>query len=469
MRRPHLRLPSFVRGLSARLLLLTVLFVMVAEVLIYAPSIARFRLTYLEDRLAEGLLSTVALRTMGDDSLRDDLRHELLGMTDSYLIGVTWPGATEFMIAEEMPPPPDLYANVNDGSFLSLIFDAFDTLLQTENRVIEVTGYAPKDPRALVFIRIDEAPLRDAMVDFSERILALSLIISFVTATLVYLALQWLTVRPIRKMTENMVRFGINPEDPGRVIKPSRRNDEIGVAQRGLAEMEEGLRASLRQKNALAALGTAVAKINHDLRNILSTALLVSDRLSHSGDAEARRQAPTIVNALERAIELCRSVLNFARHDVPEPSFGAFPLRGLVGEVADEATTLHIDCTIANEVQAGLEVTADRELLHRAFDNLIRNACEAGAKTVTVRADEDESGATAIEIEDDGPGIPTKVAESLFVPFVSTSKSSGSGLGLAIARELVRAHGGDLALIATSSSGTTFRITLPRAELANAA
>ena len=373
------------------------------------------------------------------------------------------------MIAEEMPPPPDAYANVNDGTFMSLIFDAFDTLLQTDNRVIEVTGFAPKDPRALVFIRIDESPMRDAMLDYSERILALSLIISFVTAAMVYIALQWLIVRPIRRMTENMVRFGNNPEDPGRVIRPSNRNDEIGVAQRGLAAMEEGLRASLRQKNALAALGTAVAKINHDLRNILSTALLVSDRLSHSGDAEARRQAPTIVKALERAIDLCRSVLNFARHDVPEPSVSSFALRDLVGEVADEAATPHPESRILNEVQAGLQVTADRELLRRAVDNLIRNACEAGARTVTVRATDADGGATSIEVADDGPGIPATVAEALFVPFVSTSKSSGSGLGLAIARELVRAHGGNLALAATSDSGTTFMITLPRTGLANAA
>src|SRR5262249_30113336 len=160
---------------------------------------------------------------------------------------------------------------------------------------------SPKHPQATIEIVIDEAPMRLALIDYSQRILALSVFISLITATLLYLSLQWLMVRPLRRLIEGMMAFREDPEDVSRSIAATGRSDEIGVAEREFAEMQAGLRSALHQKTRLAALGTAVTKINHDLRNILATAGLVSDRLAGSDDPEVKRIAPTLVKAIDRA------------------------------------------------------------------------------------------------------------------------------------------------------------------------
>src|SRR3546814_2534761 len=101
-----------------------------------------------------------------------------------------------------------------------------------------------------------------------------------------------------------MVAFRANPEMAANTRPPSGRSDEFGIAQPGLATMQQGLRAALLQKTRLAALGTAVTKVNHDLRNILATASLISDRLAKSGDPAVRSMAPALVHAIDRALHL---------------------------------------------------------------------------------------------------------------------------------------------------------------------
>ncbi|MEZ5667952.1 MAG: HAMP domain-containing sensor histidine kinase [Alphaproteobacteria bacterium] len=468
MARPSLHLPSFASGLSARLLVLTMFFVMVAEVFIYAPSIARYRLTYLQEKLADGHLATVTFRMTPDEALREDMRNELLNLLDAYLVDISWPGGYDLMVADERLPEVDISVDLSQQTFFGLIWDAFGTLMQSGNRIIAVRGTAPKDPRAQVTMHIDEWPLRAEMLDYSRRILLLSLMISAITAALVFLALQWLTVRPIRRMTENMIRFAQNPEDVTRTIRPGGRTDEIGLAQRQLAAMQTSLRDLLRQKSALAALGAAVAKINHDLRNILSSALLVSDSLAASADPEAQRQAPKVAAAIERAIRLCGDVLSFARRDAPKPRPSRFVLADLVAEIVGDLTARYPQARVEAAVDPGLVLNADHEQLRRAFDNVIRNALEAGAHTVSVGA-HSEGDRMVVEIGDDGPGVPPKIAEHLFQPFGGSVKAEGSGLGLAIAQELVAAHGGAIALVETGSDGTLFRITLPAVMFEQAA
>ena len=115
------------------------------------------------------------------------------------------------------------------------------------------------------------------MIDFAGRILLLSVMISLITAGLVFLSLNALMVRPMRRITASMMAFRRDPEDPAATLPQTSRADEIGMAQRELIDMQASLRAALRQKERLAALGTAVTKINHGLRNILPTAALVSE------------------------------------------------------------------------------------------------------------------------------------------------------------------------------------------------
>ena len=141
---------------------------------------------------------------------------------------------------------------------------------------------------------LPEAPLRAAMIRYGLNVLGLSVIISMITAALVYFALNGLLVQPMMRITRNMLRFSQNPEDASRIIVPSARQDEIGTAERELAHMQVELTQTLQQKSRLAALGLAVSKISHDLRNMLANAQLISDRLeqpARPGRAALRAQA----------------------------------------------------------------------------------------------------------------------------------------------------------------------------------
>ncbi|MBI3453611.1 MAG: HAMP domain-containing histidine kinase [Rhodospirillales bacterium] len=452
---------SILSGLSARLLALIVAFIMLSEVLIYAPSIARFRADYFQGRIAAAHLATLALEATPDNMVSEELKNQLLDHAGAYAVIIANPGEVRRILTREMPPRADATYDLRRAAFFGLIADAFMTLAESEPRVLRIIGLSPKDKEVVVEVLLDERPMRTAMIDFSWRILALSLVISFLTAALVYLSLQWLMVRPLRQITQNMILFRKAPENPANAIAPSDRRDEIGIAQRELAAMEKALRAALNQQARLAALGVAVTKINHDLRNILASARLVSDRLADSNDPQVKRVAPTLLASIDRAVALSGQTLDYARDEPPPPVRSHFPLADL-GEEVGRIVGLLTDnrSTWENAVDPAILVDADRDQMFRVLVNLGRNAAEAGARRIRLAAAM-VGGDLTIEVGDDGPGLPAKARDNLFQPFAGSARAGGTGLGLAIARDLVRAHGGEMILAATSPVGTTFRIVVP--------
>jgi signal transduction histidine kinase len=284
--------------------------------------------------------------------------------------------------------------------------------------------------------------------------------LSLITAALVYLSLQWLMVRPMQRITTNMIEFRDDPEDASRVVAASRRTDEIGVAERELAVLQKTVRAALGQRARLAALGTAVTKINHDLRNILATARLVTDGLTLSAAPEVRRVAPRLLDAIDRAVALCTGTLDFSREGAPPLAPSRFALAPLIEEVGPGLAVAADELVIARAIPPDLTIEADRDQLYRVFMNLARNAVEAGARRLSFSA-MCEGRMLVVEVADDGPGLAPKARENLFRPFFGSARPGGSGLGLAIARELVRAHGGELTLASSTGAGTVFRLTLP--------
>ena len=459
-------LPPLLKGLSARLLVLTIFFVMLAEVLIYAPSIGRYRKVYLEDRLGAAHLAILSLEASPEGALTRALEDELLDHVRAYAVELQKAGdPKQFMLGREMPPPIDASFDLRRGSFFGFIGNAFVSLAETQNRVIRVRGMSPRDPSVFVEVVLDEAPMRMAMIDYSERILVLSIVISVLTAALVYLSLRWLMVNPMRLITESMTGFAGDPEDSARVIVPGRRTDEIGVAQRALADMQRGLRAALRQRGRLAALGAAVTRINHDLRNILATARLISDRLATLEDPEVQRVVPTLVGTLDRAVRLCAQTLDFARAEQP-PATARFDFAQLVDDVGE---ALGLDVSTAfewrNEVGRTTLAEADRDQMFRVLTNLGANAVQAGARTVTIRAEPSEAAFVA-SVADDGPGLAAEARPHLFEPFAGSGRQGGTGLGLAIARDLMRANGGDIELARSGADGTVFRLSIPGSKAA---
>ena len=447
-------------GLSARLLFLTIFFVMLIEIFIYAPSIGRYRLAYLEDRVGAAYIASLALQTPADHRIDIKLRKELLRSSQSYAIVLRRPDSKTLMqLRDDMPPKIDATCDIREGDLPVLIAEALAVLWRDEPRMLRVVGPSPRDPDTVIETVISERPMREDMLDYSGRILLLSVIISVFSAVLVYGCLQWMFVRPVRRLTDSMVNFRRDPDDAGGMVRPTGRRDEIGSAQRELAQMQRRIHDALGQRARLAALGAAVAKINHDLRNILATAKLVSDRVSASDDPAVRRVAPTLFGAIDRAVTLCSRTLSFASEGSPPPEPERFDLRALVGDVAVDVAAGE-SRAVENAVPPGFNVFADRDQLYRVLFNLALNAFQAGAAAVAVSAAADGEAAV-VEVADDGPGLPAKVRENLFRPFRGAARAGGTGLGLAIARDLMRGHGGDIELSRTGADGSAFVLQLP--------
>ena len=452
------------KSLSARVLVLTLFFVMVAEVLVYLPSIAQFRRSYLEQRVASAELASLALDATSNQGVSRDFEQSLLDRAEARAVVVKRAETRTLILGNGTPPSVDATFDLRGASLPGLVWDAFG-VMANPGRTVRVVAEADMQPGVLIDVVLDEALLRSAMIHFSGRILSLSLLISFLTAGLVFVSLNTLMVRPMRRITESMIAFREKPEDPNRTIIPTSRRDEIGMAQRELADMQSELRLALKQKERLAELGLAVSKINHDLRNILATAVLVSDRLSESGDPEVRRLAPSLVASIDRAVELCSQTLQFGRAREAPPRRRLFALREVVEEVRTSLGISGEDRPIwENEIVSKLQISADREQILRALMNLCRNAFEAvtgqidGRITITAGL---KANCATVYVADNGPGLPDIARNNLFKPFKGSARAGGTGLGLAISRDLIRAHGGDLTLYKSDEYGTTFRIEFP--------
>lgn len=452
-----------IASLSGRLLLLTVLFVMLAEVLIYLPSMARFRISYFESRIELADQAALALLAAPDGMVGEDLEDELLRNVGAKLVAMKRQDSNALILSDrqELPmlgPPFDL----GNWMWWESIIDAVNTLAGAVDEYIRVIGPSPRDPSIRIEVVLPTAPLADALRSFSWRIFSLSLIISAVTASLVYLTLQWWLVRPMRRLIDSIMGFRAAPEDARQIIRPSSRSDELGLAERELQGMQQDLRQALTQRSHLAQLGVAVSKISHDLRNMLASAQLVSDRLAASDDPTVRQVAPRLVSSIDRAIALCAQTLRYGKAEERPPELQRFPLGAFLDDVAAGlGLTEDSEIRWSNTVPAPVRIHADPEHLYRVLNNLIRNAAQALPDGGEIHISATIAGGQlVIEIADTGSGLNETVQAHLFEPFRG-GRNGGTGLGLAIARELLRSHGGDLLLVRTGPLGTTFRIILP--------
>lgn len=459
----------FSYGLSAKLLVLTISFVMFAEVLIYVPSVANFRVSWLKDKLSAAYTAALVLEAAPSGAVPDSLARQVLDSIGARAVAMKIGQQRRLLATSEIPPQVHQEIDLRDWSTVDAIVDAFATLwIGKDSDIIRAIGPAPMGGD-FVEIVIEEGPLRDAMWRYSRNILFLSLMISGISGALVFLALHYQFVRPMRRITTSMTTFRKNPEDSGRVLAVSRRSDEIGIAERELADMQRELASMLQQRKRLAALGLAVSKINHDLRNLLSSAQLFSDRLAGLKDPQVQRFAPKLLRAIERAIALCQSTLSYGRAAEPPPDRRMVALEPLVEEVRD-TLGLAPDAPVGwiTAIERGLQVDADHDQLLRVLLNLARNSLQAlethapndPARDQIRFTGRREGAVVVIEVADTGPGLPDKAREHLFEAFQGSTRVGGTGLGLAIAAELVRAHGGDIR-VGEGTIGATFRLTIP--------
>jgi len=285
-------------------------------------------------------------------------------------------------------------------------------------------------------------------------------------------ALYWLAsylfIHPVRRITQNMLAFRQAPENGSLIITPSARRDEIGIAERELAAMEQDIFSMLRQRRHLADLGLAVAKINHDLRNTLTSAQLLSDQVATLDDPKVQRLAPRLVTTLDRAIGFAQSVLDYGRETAAPPVLAPVDIKALVDDAAFDARLVgHPTIAFTNNTPDTLVLKVDSGQLGRVLLNLLKNAREAleasgttiAAPEVSVTTADSDDGVT-LSVIDNGPGLPPRARENLFVAFEGSARSGGTGLGLAIAREIAEAHGGSLTFV-DQPIGTRFDLFLP--------
>ncbi|MDK9696390.1 MAG: HAMP domain-containing histidine kinase [Siculibacillus sp.] len=458
--------------LSTKLIVLTAFFVMAAEILVFVPSIAHFRLARLMEMTQRAELVALSLENTPD--VGRALQDRLLAQLDARAIAVRAGDVRRLVAMTEQPIRIDATADLGASEPFSPIADVLAMLAAGDGRTLRLVG-APRDDGSTVDLVLSETPIRDATLRYAGRLLATSAAVLMVAAVLIFLGLRRLFLEPLDRLSRAMAEFAADPENPARIIRPSGRLDEMGAAEVRLAELQKELAGSLAQKKHLADLGVAVSKINHDLRNMLASAQLITDRLSAIPDGTVQRFVPKLVATLDRAIGYSRAVLDYGRTGEAPPERRLIALRRLVEDVGDmlgrretiEGCRLDGDIDFEIDVAANLEIDADPDQLFRVLLNLVRNATQAFeadtdpalVRRIAVRAA--RSGAVVtIRVVDTGPGVPDKARENLFRPFQGGFRRGGTGLGLAICAELVRAHGGSIELV-DRGPGACFEVIIP--------
>ena len=459
-------------GLAGRVLVVTLGFVLLAMALFYATRLGAFRETWLHNKLAAAETAVEAFDGDGVNELPPDLSRKILASVGVKAIELSTPSGRRVLAGAGPPVARVETVDLDRESFLQGVRAAFEALFARPETIVDVSGNA--SPEARVGVTLDETPLREALWRVSRTFLNIALLIAAVLTCVLWVVLWHMVLRPVRRLTTNIIAFGGRPQDMTRVIAPSGRHDEIGRAETALAAMQETLAHELAQRKRLAELGMAVSRINHDLRNMLTAAQLISDRLATIPDPLAQRLAPRLVATLDRAIHFCQATLTYGAGREQPPDRRLFDLSELVGQVVELAHAEHTEAIDYHvDVPPRFEVYADPDHILRVFENLSRNAAQAllakgaaGGRPKAIRvAAIRTNGDAIIEVSDTGPGFTADQRERIFEPFHKSTNDAGAGLGLSIAADLVARNGGAIELAPAKADdffcGARFLITLP--------
>jgi signal transduction histidine kinase len=467
---PSRKMPGFLSGLSVKLIATIVVVILAVEIVLYFPFAAAFRQDWLADRLRVGSVAARVLDAVPDAmNLPRMLTNRLLGSAEAFAIVYRREGQSQLIERDGVELPREaVTVDMNETGLMARIAGVVDTLLAADGRVLRIVGSENSGEAATIEVLMPEAPLRAELWTYSRSFVLLWLALALVTSAVLYILLARILIAPIRRLTGSMVAFRAAPENAALIIAPSPRGDEIGVMEAELAAMEADLFSMLRQRRHLADLGLAVAKINHDLRNTLTSAQLLSDQVATLDDPKVQRLAPRLVLSIDKAIGFAQSVLDYGRQSVTPPR--PVPLR--LREVIDEAAFIaglagHPVIGWDNGLPADLVINADAEQTERIFVKLLKNAREAleaangkiDAPAISASFAETPDWLT-VSIADNGPGLPPRAREHLFVAFEGSARSGGTGLGLAIARELAEGQGGRLTFV-EQPVGTRFDVAFP--------
>jgi signal transduction histidine kinase len=465
-RRGRQRFDLFGDSLSGRVLWLTVAVILAIELMVLLPVLGQLRNDWLWERVHHAELVIYTMTATGQP-VSPAVQAQMLNFAGVSSINYQAPGQAALTMQSATPlPPPANAIDLTNESIGESTWVAMMHIAGQGAPVVDLRAASMLTPGASIEVLASTAPLTEELRTDAAHVLTLTVIVALVTGLLVFAILDRLLVRPMRVITTSIINFREDPEqDEASDLAwlAARPEDDISTAARELKIMQEEMRAALWRNARLAAVGTSVAKISHDLRNILSTALLVADRLQSVNDPTVQRATRTFIPAVERAAQLVTRTVDFAREGPPPITRTAVQLNEVAEEAISVVRPLDPDVRFVNEVPDELVLPLDRAQIYRVLVNLMKNAAEAGAKTIRLVTERD-GAVTQLRVADDGPGLPLRVQDNLFKPFTSSGRYGGTGLGLAIARDLIRAHGGDLVLEQTGPRGTTFCMDLTASE-----
>lgn len=451
----------FLRRLSGKLLVMTILFVMIAEVLIFIPSAAVFRQNWLIERAESAGLLTLAIEGVPNYQGGALLSEQFMKDTDVSMVAQKREGMSQLVLG--MPPVTEkiIQSDLRKPDHVLNFRETFVAFFGSGDGYIRILSNPTVDGVDALELLVPQAAFKTALQDYCQRILLWSLAISVLTGLMVYLALSTMIVRPIQKLAGGLAEFR---EDPRKRLgnRPEiDRSDEIGQLEREFVDMKDGVRTAFQQQERLATLGMAMAKINHDLRNVLTSTQLISDRLAMDKEDRISSMGKRLVKAVDRGVKLCEATLSFSQsvEELPDPV--KLDLSALVTEAADDTMAELGRVDFANNVPAELFITADSDQTYRIFHNLFRNAVQAmqdsPVKRLVVDIEPNEDRVVLL-VKDTGPGLPKNALENMFKAFTSSARKGGTGLGLTISRELARANKGNLQLVKTDQDGTTIQV-----------
>lgn len=439
--------------LSLRVFLLVAALVTTCGALVHLPGLVAFRTEYLEHRLIDAYMATLALRAGGTLTAAQTT----ILLERAHLVGIeVRSDDAELRLGTLAPVERDI--RLDREPLGQRLLRTLRALIDDGQGLLRVSGTPSGERDIWIAVTLDATALRRVVRHHASEALWLSLAISLFTAGLVQLGLIRLLLRPVGRLTAQLAAFQADPYNT-QPPRPTSRADEIGALQRSLAAMEVEVQTALKREARLAAIGGAVARIHHDLRSILATVSFASARLADAADPRSRQLAELLAQSVRRAVHLCASTLELARGETPVAQRERIDLAALCAQAAATAARPPAFRATA-DVPPDATVSGDPERLARVLGNLLANSHEAGARQAHLVARSTAVGWT-IEITDDGPGLPEAARVHLFEPFIGSAKAGGNGLGLATSRDIARAHGGDLELVETGPHGTRFRLTLP--------
>lgn len=451
------------------MLILTAGFVLVVELLIFPLLAGAYRNSWLEQRAQAAQIASLAVEAAPEGRVSDELSRQLLSQAQVVSVAALVEDRSELILPPTIEMGPLVTVDLRKDTLLSGITGAFQHMLAPDGRFLRImlTPSMTRDKEMEVIV--PELALKNGLFVFSRTMLLVSVLTSLMAGAVVYFAIYRLVVRPMQQLTRSIVRFSEHPET-AEIRDVAGGAEEMRQANAALQTMQQTVSAAFRQRKRLADLGEAVAKINHDLRNSLAAAQIMSEGLTQSEDPRVKRAAPRLERAIERAIGLAEATLKYGQAEPPGPNLSTVNIVPALEEAAVEGLSAAPEIEWKLQAPAALTAAADAEHVHRIIANLVRNAARAikeqpgRTSPGMISAKAFKQGENVIvEIADNGPGIPNNVRAKLFQPFSGSASRDGAGLGLAIARELARGMKGDLELSQSNEGGAAFTLRVPAA------